>query len=517
MRPSIARALASLSCAFFFGLAQLACSVSDRDSVKNPSTSAGIDMTLLPSQNSPIVYFRILFRVGSQDDPAGKEGLSALTTAMLAQGGTRSLTYSEVLEALYPMAARIDYQADKEVVVVTGQCHRDHLDRYYPILRDAVLKPRFDPADFSRLRDEAVNYLANGLRGNDDENLGKWTLQLSLYPNHPYGHVDAGTVQGLKSMTLADVQSHYHSRFTREALDLGIAGGYPPDWVVKVRQDFTTSLPQGQPGQIPLPVPRMPEGIEVVAVSKPCIATAISAGFPTGVTRHDDDWYALLVANSYLGEHRTFNGVLMNELRGKRGLNYGDYSYIENFIQDGGTTFPVSSIPRRQQYFSFWLRPIPHRNALFGLRGGLYYLDKLVREGIPEEGFQQTRSFLQTYSRLWAQSLDQRLGYLQDSKFYGISDYLSEVQKRLPLLTKGQVDAAVRKHLQSRNLVVALVTQDGSASLQALLSGKPTPIHYDSPGTPPDILAEDKLIQKFPVAVNQARSRVITPADLFER
>jgi zinc protease len=83
-------------------------------------------MTLLPSSNSPIVYFRILFKVGSQDDPAGKEGLTALTAALLAQGGTRSLTYSEVLEALYPMAARIDYQADKEVVVVMGQCHRDH-------------------------------------------------------------------------------------------------------------------------------------------------------------------------------------------------------------------------------------------------------------------------------------------------------------------------------------------------------------------------------------------------------
>ncbi|MCI0659297.1 MAG: insulinase family protein, partial [Acidobacteria bacterium] len=306
-------------------------------------------MTLLPSQNSPIVYFRIMFRVGSQDDPARKEGLTALTAAILAQGGTRSLTYSEVLEILYPMAARIDFQADKEVIVVMGQCHRDHLDRYYPILRDAVLKPRFDPADFTRLRDEAINYLVNGLRGNDDENLGKWTLQLALYPNHPYGHVDVGTVQGLKTMTLADVQSHYGKRFTRNAVDVGLAGGYPVDLVERVRQDFTTSLPERKAEPIPLPPPRMPDGIEVVAVSKPCIATAISAGFPTAVTRREDDWYALLVANSYLGEHRTFNGVLMNELRGKRGLNYGDYSYIENFVQDGGTTFPVSNIPRRQQ------------------------------------------------------------------------------------------------------------------------------------------------------------------------
>jgi zinc protease len=509
--------LASLSGVFFAGLAQVSCSGAKRESGQTQSKPAGIDMTLLPSKNSPIVYFRILFRVGSQDDPAGKGGLTALTAAMLAQGGTRSLTYSEVLETLYPMAARIDYQADKEVVVVMGQCHRDHLTRYYPILRDALLKPRFDPADFTRLRDEAVNYLANGLRGNDDENLGKWTLQLALYPNHPYGHVDAGTVQGLEKITLADVQSHYRNHFTRNVVDLGLAGGYPDYFANEVSRDFTIALPEGGSSQIPLPAPRMPEGIEVVAVSKPCIATAISVGFPTDVTRRDDDWYALLVANSYLGEHRTFNGVLMNELRGKRGLNYGDYSYIENFIQEGGTTFPVANIPRRQQYFSFWLRPIPHRNALFGLRGGLYYLDKLVREGIPEEGFQQTRSFLLTYSKLWAQSLDQRLGYLQDSKFYGMADYLSEVQKRLPALSKEQVDAAVRKHLQSKNLVVALVTQDGPASLQTLLSGKPTLIHYDSAGTPSDILAEDKLIQLFPVEVNRQRSRVIAPTDLFER
>src|SRR5205814_9539815 len=57
--------------------------------------------------------------------------------------------------------------------------------------------------------------------------------------------------------------------------------------------------------------------------------------FRSDVTRSDDDYYALAVANSYLGEHRTFNGKLMQDLRGKRGLNYGDYSYIEDYVQEG--------------------------------------------------------------------------------------------------------------------------------------------------------------------------------------
>ena len=119
--------------------------------------------------------------------------------------------------------------------------------------------------------------------------------------------------------------------------------------------------------------------------------------------------------------------------------------------------------------------------------------------------------------RLWAQSLDQRLGYLQDSKFYGIPDYLAEVQKRLPALSKAQVDAAIHRHLQSRNLVVAVVTEDAPAALDTLLAGKPTPIHYDSPGTPPEILEEDKLIERYPITLNRGRSRIVASGDLFER
>jgi zinc protease len=507
----------TLALAFASALVTLHCSVADRGSVDGSASSPGVKTTLLPSKGTPIVYFRILFRTGSMDDPAGKEGLAALTARMLGEGGTRTLTYSEVLDALYPMAAQIGVQADKEVVVITGQCHRDHLNRFYPILRDAVLDPRFDGQDFDRLRDEAENYLINGLRGNDDENLGKWALQLALYPNHPYGHVDAGTVQGLKSITLDDVRRFYKSHFTRDTVDVGLAGGYGAGLVSRVTADFKSGLGSGKPTRPVLPAPHFPRKTEILMIRKPCIATAISAGFPTQVSRSDADWYPLLLANSYLGEHRTFNGVLMNELRGKRGLNYGDYAYIENFIQEGGTTFPLPGIPRRQQYFSFWLRPVPHQSALFALRAALYYVDRLVREGISEEDFEHTRSFLKTYSRLWAQNLDQRLGYLQDSTFYGVPDYLAEVQERLRTMTRDQVNAAIRKHLQAENFVVVLVTEEAESALRTLESGSPTPMHYDTPGTPADVLAEDKAIERFSVQVNRERSRIVSAQELFER
>ena len=53
---------------------------------------------------SPLVTLRVVFRAGSQDDPPGKEGLAALTARLLSEGGSRDVSYSELLEKLYPLA-----------------------------------------------------------------------------------------------------------------------------------------------------------------------------------------------------------------------------------------------------------------------------------------------------------------------------------------------------------------------------------------------------------------------------
>jgi len=45
--------------------------------------STKIASTLLPNR-SPLVTFRIIFMTGAASDPAGKEGVAALTAAMIA-------------------------------------------------------------------------------------------------------------------------------------------------------------------------------------------------------------------------------------------------------------------------------------------------------------------------------------------------------------------------------------------------------------------------------------------------
>jgi zinc protease len=320
-----------------------------------------------------------------------------------------------------------------------------------------------------------------------------------------------------KSTTLDDVKDYYRKTYTTGNIWIGLAGGYPKAFVDRVKKDFS-ALPDGKFTPVALPDPGRLQGLEVDVIQKPARAVAISIGHPLTITRKDKDFYALMVANSYFGEHRTFNGVLMNRLRGERGLNYGDYSYIERFLGGTGSDsrFPIVNTPLRQQYFSIWLRPVQPEKAHFALRAALYELGKFVENGLTREQFEQTRKFLLNYSKLWAQTLDRRLGYAMDSEFYGVQgDYFERIDRELKALTVDDVNRAIKRHISATNLKVALVTEDGEALKEAILNNTASPITYTSP-VGERIMEEDKAIATLPLQVNKAKTRVVPVNMLFE-
>ena len=70
------------------------------------AAEAQIRVVAQPSR-SPLVDFRIVFLTGAAYDPADKPGLAGLTAAQIAGGGTRELSYKQVLDAMFPMAASL--------------------------------------------------------------------------------------------------------------------------------------------------------------------------------------------------------------------------------------------------------------------------------------------------------------------------------------------------------------------------------------------------------------------------
>jgi len=484
-------------------------------SKKSGKSSLGVRTVFLQSPSNPLVALRVVFQVGAVDDPRGKEGLALLTAQMLGKGGSKARTYAEVLDALYPLAAQIHVYGDKETIVFEGTVHRDNLTKFADLLAEQILTPRFADDDFTRNRLDALDFVSKTLRGNADEDLGKQAMASAMFDAHPYGRPSQGTVAGLNAVTLEDVRKLYGSHFARDRIVVGVAGGYPDGFAESFAKRFAT-LPAKAPPHRKLPPAPVPRHNQVIVVEKDARAHAISIGRPISITRADPDFYPLTVARSYLGEHRTFNGVLMIRLREIRGLNYGDYAYIENFIQDSYTTFPLPNIGRRQQHFEIWLRPIPPHNSLYGLRAALFELDKLVRDGIPKAGFEATRTFLTNYSNLWAQDATRRLGFAIDAVITG-KDVVKELQARLPKMTKADVDRVVRKYLGTNGLTIAIVADKAQAVADTLASGAPTGISYDTAGTPADVVAEDDLIKRFVVPVDKENVHVVPVDKMFEK
>jgi zinc protease len=115
--------------------------------------------SVLQPNRSPLVSFRLLFMTGAAADPKGKEGVAALTAALLAAGGSRAMTYEQIVEAMYPMATSFGWQIDKEMTVFTGTTHVDNLERYYSLISQMLLDPGFREDDFKRLKENAINFL----------------------------------------------------------------------------------------------------------------------------------------------------------------------------------------------------------------------------------------------------------------------------------------------------------------------------------------------------------------------
>jgi zinc protease len=478
------------------------------------TTPGAQSSSVLQPGTSPLVVFRVLFMTGAAFDPPGKEGLASLTAAMLAEGGSRSMTYQQIVDAMYPMATSVNWQVDKEMTVFTGTTHVENLEKFYGLMKEMLLDPGFRQDDFTRVRDAAVNFLKVSLRESNDEELGKEYLYNVIYAGHPYGHHNRGTVTALQTLTVDDVRAFYREHYTRANLVLGLAGNYPNGFAEKVEADLA-KLPSGGAAKTRIDAPALLAGNRIAIITRDTRSTAISLGFPIDVNRASPDWPALALAVSYLGQHRTSNGYLYGWLREARGLNYGDYAYLEYFPRGMFQFTPDPNLARQQQIFQIWIRPVEVNTGVFTLRAAIYGYDNFVRDGLSREAFDATRQFLTKYSNILTQTQGARLGYALDSRYYGIGDYNTYVRDALAKLTVDDVNRAIRQHLSTDRMQIVIVTKDPKPFQDAVAKNTPSPIVYNSP-KPKGIMNEDAVIQAYRMNVKPEQVMVVPVERVFQ-
>ncbi|WP_199525481.1 pitrilysin family protein [Pseudoalteromonas sp. bablab_jr011] len=467
------------------------------------------------TNSSPLVDVNWLFNTGAAADPAGKKGVAALTAAMLAKGGSETMSYKDIQKALYPLAGSFGYQIDKEMISLRGRVHKDNATQWYALVSEQLLNPGFREDDFKRLKKELIDSIKAGLKASNDEELGKEVLYHQLYKGHPYESYNYGDLSDLEALTLDDVKAFYDKQFTQSKLTVGLIGAIPSDVKSAMLKDLT-SLPEGKESRLVIPDAPALSGHHATIVEKSAQSTAVSFGFPIETIRSSEDWTALWLVRSYFGEHRSSNSFLYQRIRQTRGMNYGDYAYIEYFPRGMFQTKPDANLGRSEQIFQVWLRPLRSNNdAHFATRTALFELDKLIKNGISKEDFEATRNFLINFVPQMVASQDRQLGYALDSEFYNTESFVDYVRGKLEKLTLEDVNRVIRENLQTDNIHYVFITGDGKDMQKRLASEQTSPMVYNAE-KPAGLVAEDNVIADYKLAIPAKNISVVDVEKVFQ-
>jgi zinc protease len=196
-----------------------------------------------------------------------------------------------------------------------------------------LARPRFDEADFSRLR-EAMQV---GLR-QSEQNPGSVASKAffgEVFAGHPYGTHPGGTQESLAAMTREDLVAMHKRYYVARNGVVAIVGAVGRTQAEQIAKRITKGLAAGEHAPA-VPEVRFPEKGEENRIAFPSSQSHILIGHP-GMHRGDPDYFALYVGNHILGGSGLVS-QLSDEVREKRGLSYSVYSYFQPMRRNGPFT-----------------------------------------------------------------------------------------------------------------------------------------------------------------------------------
>ncbi len=127
--------------------------------VKEVVSPGGFKAWLVEEHVLPLVAVKIAFTgSGSAYDPAGKEGRSNMTAALLMEGAgdMDSRAFNEALEN---NAIELNFGTDEDLFRASLESLSEHKEKAFSYLGMALTKPRFDDSALERVRSQTLSLL----------------------------------------------------------------------------------------------------------------------------------------------------------------------------------------------------------------------------------------------------------------------------------------------------------------------------------------------------------------------
>ena len=282
----------------------------------------GLQVRTVEHHTVPVVTMVVQVDGGAVADPAGREGLAAITADMVDEG-TGSLSAIEVSEGFARIGAEYDVDAGADATHFSLTTLSRFADRGAALLADILVRPSLRASDFDRVRQMRLDRLRQ--LKDVPSAVAERAFRRLMYGEHPYGHLPIGDALALGAMALEDVAAFHAARFRPSRATITVAGPLSHGGLLRLADEAFSAWSEAS---TPIDVQEPPEvGSQGDPASR--LAVVPRAGAPQSqlrighlsARRNTPDYPALLVMNAVLGGQ--FVSRINLKLREEKGYTYG--------------------------------------------------------------------------------------------------------------------------------------------------------------------------------------------------
>lgn len=408
-------------------------------SINQWQTAAGSRVWFVEARELPMVDVRVLFDAGAVREPAGRNGLARLTSSLLDQGAgeldATAVSYEfERLGARYSADSGYDFASVSLRSLSDPSLLAPALDN----LRRVIAAPTFPEQAVARQKQRLQ--IAIERKQQSPAAIARDAYQAAIYQDHPYARPSDGVQEDIAASSRADVVAFHRKYYHAGNARVIIVGDLDREQAAALAEELTTALPPGQPpGPFPA-VQQLVQGAEI-RIEHPSSQVHLLVGQP-GLKRGDADYFPLYVGNHILGAGG-FVARLYEEIREKRGLSYGAYSYFSPRRELGPFTASLQTRGGRQD------------QALKVLRETLRMF---IEEGPGAEELAAAKRNITGGFPLRLDSNGKILNNVAMIAFYDMpADYLETFVDKVNAVTVAQIRDAFGRRLQPEHFVTVMV------------------------------------------------------------
>ncbi len=304
--------------------------------IKKVISEGGITAWLVEDHSVPVISMSFAFDgAGAVLESPDKQGLVQLLSNTMDEGAG-DLNSQAFQKALLDNSITLNFSGGRDSFSGFLNTLTDEKQKAFDLLEMTLKNPRFDKEPLERMRQANLSRIRGDL--SDPNWMASRITNDRAFEGHPYSQNSGGTLTTLKNLTAEDLKGFASKELSQDRLLIGVSGDITANELSKSLDDIFGELPENAPEKS-VEDTSLPNKGKTYFHRVKIPQASVQMVLP-GIKRNHPDYYPFQVMDQIFGAGG-FGSRLTENIREKKGLAYGIYSYLQRL--DHAQLYYISS------------------------------------------------------------------------------------------------------------------------------------------------------------------------------